>query len=323
MLKAVIIGSQGHSYYAFDGISLGAPCVLTASAPGPSGGLDDSVSQKCGHVYESYVKMLEDEKPDIAVINPRFDEISVCAQKALEIGINIFCEKPLAVTWEGIKNVESAAGKTDARICAMMGMRHFSTFMALKKAIDSGTLGDIRLIHAQKSYKLGKRDDFYKCRATYGGTIPWIGSHPLDMIYWLSGRKRFTKIFASHTSLDNKNHGELESCAGMALKSEGGIISTVNIDYLRPSDAVTHGDDRIRVVGSDGWAEIRGGKFYIEDIEQETGFDGNIFKDFCMELCGKENCSISNEDSLYITKICLAARDSADMGKLIEIGDTI
>ena len=52
-----------------------------------------------------------------------------------------------------------------------------------------GTVGQIRLMNAQKSYKLGRRNEFYKIRSTYGGTIPWVGSHAIDWLYWFSGEK--------------------------------------------------------------------------------------------------------------------------------------
>jgi predicted dehydrogenase len=56
------------------------------------------------------------------------------------------------------------------------------------ESIKQGSIGKVRLMNSQKSYKLGSRSEFYKHRQTYGGTIPWVGSHAIDWMYWLSGR---------------------------------------------------------------------------------------------------------------------------------------
>lgn len=206
----------------------------------------------------------------------------------------------------------------------MMGMRHESPFRMMKKIIDDGVLGDIQLIHGQKSYKMGSRPTFFHTRETYGGTIPWVGSHPLDMIYWLSGSKRYLCVSASHSTRGNNDHHQLESSAAMLLQMEDEIIATINIDYLRPSQSKTHGDDRLRIIGTDGWAEIVDGMVYLNGTLVEDQLpNGNIFTDLCLELLGTGQCSITNQDSLYITKICLVARDAADNNTRIEVEDII
>lgn len=318
MLKAVLIGSSGHYKYALDGIEAGAPCIIAAAAPGPDGKLSAAAKQAAGKVYSDYKSMLDKQKPDIAIINPHFNNISECAAESLSRGINIFCEKPLSITSKGLEKVERAAEKSGARVCAMMGMRAEPAFLGMEKIIAEGNIGGVRLFHAQKSYKLGSRPDFYRKRQSYGGTIPWVGSHPIDMIYWLSGRKKFAKVFARHSAFANSGHRELEATAAMMLEIQGEIFATASIDYLRPAASKTHGDDRIRAVGDNGWCETISGKLYLNGKEQELPEEGSIFKDLCLELAGEGMCSITNEDSIYVAKICLAVRDSADSGRIIE-----
>lgn len=323
MLKAVMIGSSGHYHYALSVIKNGVDCEIIAMAPGPDGEFSEKVKNEIDAEYfTDYKKMLYKCKPDIAIINPHFCHISECAAQAIKRGINIFCEKPLSTDWSGLRKIEEALEESNARICAMMGMRYDAPFAQLKKVIEGGTLGKIRLIHAQKSYKLGTRPDFYKKRDTYGGTILWVGSHPIDMIYWLTGRKLFKSVSARHSSLGNQNHGQLEAYATMMLEMEGEIMATCNIDYLRPADSDTHGDDRIRIMGDKNWAEIVGGKLFVGGKQVDIkDAGGDIFASFCDELKGEGECSVTTKDSIYITKACLAARDAADSCKIINIGE--
>lgn len=323
MLKAVIIGTAGHYDYALSAIKEGASAKIVALAPGPDGVLNNQrLKANDIKIYQDYLTMLDEVKPDVAIINPRFDYISLCAIEALNRGISIFCEKPISITWEGLEGIEAAAKKSGCRVCAMMGMRNEVPFYSLKQILMQNQLGNIRLIHAQKSYKLGVRPMFYHNRETYGGTIPWVGSHPIDMIYWLTGRKRYESVTAVHSTADNRDHGELETSATMLFKMTDDVLCTVNLDYLRPQSSKSHGDDRIRVMGENGWAEIVGDKLYLNgENVAATIPEGNIFYDFCRELDGGEPCSISNDDSFYVTKICLHARDSADNNTQISIGE--
>lgn len=319
MLKAVLIGTSGHFHYAMTAMGNGAQCEVVAYASGPSGEeMNGDVVKNCGKHFDDYIKMLDETKPDIAIVNPHFSDIAQCSVDCLERGINIFCEKPISTTWDGLADIEKALKTSDARICAMMGMRTFPSFSKLKDLIEDNALGDIRLIHAQKSYKMGSREEYYKKRETSGGLIPWVGSHSVDMAYWLSGRKSYKSVSAFHSVKSNAGHGEMEASAAMIYQMEDEIIATMNVDYLRPATASTHGDDRIRIIGSKNYADIKDEKLYLGDSEIELSDIPNIFAEFCAELLGKGKCSITTQDSLYITRICLTSRDSADSGKSIK-----
>lgn len=320
MLKAVLIGTSGHFHYAMTAMKNGAPCEVVAHASGPSKeALREDVVKDCGKQYDNYVKMLDEVQPDIAIVNPHFCDIAQCAGDCLARGINIFCEKPISTTWEGLADIEKALEISKARICAMMGMRTFPSFSKLKNLIQEDTLGDIRMIHAQKSYRMGNREQFYRKRETSGGLIPWVGSHSIDMVYWLSGRKKYKSVSAFHSTKSNFGHEEMEASAAMVYQMEDEIVATMNIDYLRPASAPTHGDDRIRVIGSKNYADIVGGKLYLGDDEIKLCDIPNIFNEFCNELLGSGMCSITTQDSVYVTRICLSSRDSADSGESILI----
>jgi predicted dehydrogenase len=134
-------------------------------------------------------------------------------------------------------------------------------------------------------------------------------------------------VYAAHSSLYNKEHGDLEVTALCNFVMTNEIFGSVSIDYLRPSTAGGHDDDRIRIVGTEGIIEVRDRKLYLtnkftsgtEEItftDSET--DGkNIFSDFMAQVRGEKKCLISAEDSFYVTEAALLARTSADEKKEI------
>lgn len=91
MLKAVIIGTSGHFPYAVRAVKKGAPCVITAIAPGQNESINrDRIDLPDIKVYSDYVEMLDAESPDIVIVNPEFHKISRCAVAAASRGINAF-----------------------------------------------------------------------------------------------------------------------------------------------------------------------------------------------------------------------------------------
>ncbi|MFA6930879.1 MAG: Gfo/Idh/MocA family oxidoreductase, partial [Lentisphaeria bacterium] len=108
-------------------------------------------------------------------------------RESLHRGIHVFCEKPIAITLHEADEIEAAWKKGSAHIRSMVGLRYEAPFQQAASLVKAGAIGKIKLIRSQKSYKLGKRPDFYRKRTTYGGTIPWVGSHAIDWILFFSG----------------------------------------------------------------------------------------------------------------------------------------
>lgn len=329
-MKICIIGSSGHYQYALRGIKEDEEAKIIGISPGCEG---ENLEKLYTHVkqigfspevYSDPITMLDYIKPDIVVINTFFFKNSEIAIEAMKRGIHVYIEKPVALSVEELEKLKDILQQTKVKFSAMLGLRYTSHFWTAYKLIKENKIGEIRLLHAQKSYKLGIRPDFYKQRKTYGGTIPWVGIHAIDWIYWLSGKK-FKSVFAQHSKLYNNGHGELETTAFCSFTMESEVLATVNIDYLRPSIAPTHDDDRIRIVGTKGVLEVVNGKVYLLNDETKEITEvllenpPIVFLDFINEIRGKDRCLVSAEDSFYTTYISLLARKSADENKLISL----
>jgi predicted dehydrogenase len=327
-VRICIIGSSGHHGYALDAIKNDSDCQLVGIAPGSEGENIDGLQEKISRiglqapVYEDYRAMLDELKPDIAVVNCYFGDHAKVALEVLKRKIHIFIEKPIATTLEDLELVKKEYENSGVHLAAMMGIRYKSHFLTAWEAIKQGSIGKVRLMNAQKSYKLGSRSEFYKHRESYGGTIPWVGSHAIDWMYWLSGEK-FVSVYASHSKQYNRDHGDLEVTALCHFTFTNEVFGGVNIDYLRPATAPTHDDDRIRIAGTEGVIEVRGGKVYLinneAEGEQELPLlpEKNIFADFLRQVRGEGKCMVSAEDSFAVTEACLKARLSADKKEVV------
>ena len=324
MIKIGIIGGEGH-YHS----------VLRAAAEHPGnfeivgvapGGADEDISSLVQQLqnkglnfarFEEYDALLDKAKPDVVVVCPQFYRNAEISISALRRDMHVFCEKPLATTLQDYEKLEQAAQLSQGKIVAMLEYRYAPSFYAAFQAVRRGDIGHVRMIHAQKSYKLGNRASFYRSRNTYGGTVLWVGIHAIDWIFWLTGQ-RFESVCAGHSARENMGHGDLESTVTAQFRMTDECVATLNCDYYRPAAADTHGDDRVRIVGTQGILEVCGQTVtrinHLGTVILPPEEPQNIFEDFIRYTQGAENPRLTREDSLYATKAALLALQSADSG---------
>jgi len=305
-MKAVIIGSSGHYGYTAGEIRRGNVEIAGISViPGEDiaplaeflGRLGVTAAR-----YTSPEQMLEECDADIAIVNTRFDLNEQYAASALGRGMSVFVEKPGAlgrVQAERLRTAyESAPGSP--LLAAMYGIRYEAPFVTAKRLIDEGSIGEIRLISSQKSYKMGKRPEFYRRRETYGGIISWVACHALDWTRWFCGGE-YTSVRAAASYACNRGNGDMEVTSALLCTLGENVIATVTADMLRPENSVTHGDDRARIVGSEHILEITGGKLYFDGGSVALDPPGDIFADMLRTL---ENGAAPTADADELFAIC-------------------
>ena len=315
-MKIAFIGCRGHLGYVFNEMNVMPGlevCGLCAAGDAP-----DRLTvnlEKLGYtapLFEDYRELIDTTRPDIAVVSGPWHLHAPMSLYCLERGVDVFCEKPVAFTLDEVDALEQAAAKTGAKFGGMMGMRFESHFHTALKMINDNLIGDIQLIYTRKSYVYGTRPDFYNSRATYGGTIPWVGSHAIDLIQHCNAGD-FASVRAWHCHRDN--NAELpELTAHCAFTMTSGALASADIDYLRPAAAGSHGDDRLRAVGSAGIIEVTYGKIEIIDADGTREITRyGVFGDFV--YARHDAARKLTADNLRLTRACLYARESADLNK--------
>ena len=321
-MKIAVIGNQGHLNYLFEDLPKLPECEVVAacSAGGMTPAWTLSAMQEQNRIapqlFDDYRTMLDKVKVDIAVIGGPFEERCAMCKYCIERNIAVFTEKPCAITLDELAELESAVKQYNGVLYGMMGIRFEAPFYTAFKLINSGVLGAIKLIYTRKSYKIGKRPEYFFERSTYGGTIPWVGIHAVD---WIACCK--AGEFASVRAIQHygeKSRGTLETAAHALFTLDSGAIASADIDYMRPAGAATHGDDRLRAVGEKGVIEVAQGK--VELItengtvapELETP-DLGCFGQLVRDLQNKSN-NLAAETLLTckVTRAVLTAQLSAD-----------
>jgi predicted dehydrogenase len=327
-VKAVIIGTSGHIDLALEVRDRLPQVSFVGIAPGSADEdarefFVDQLEASLIPFYDDYHRMLDREKPDLAVVAPFFFLQSRIACECLERGIHVFVEKPMAVSLEQLDRLRRNHAQGRAALCPMLAYRYQPAFHAAWRAVKEGLVGEPLLISAQKSYKLGSRHPMYTHRATYGGTVPWVAIHGIDWIHWITGG-RIAEVAASHTPQGNRGHGEMESSGACLYRLSNSGCATLSFDYFRPGAAPTHGDDRLRVAGEKGVVEVIGGEATLlahdaaaRKLEKEE--PRSIFQEFVRHITEGTSMRITAEEAFAVSELALRTREAADTRTVITL----
>ncbi|MDD4679932.1 MAG: Gfo/Idh/MocA family oxidoreductase [Clostridia bacterium] len=276
--------------------------------------------------YNTLEEMLDIEKPDILVVDGRFTERYEAEKAALIRGINVYADKPIAVKVDELLDLYECVKKSGKILWAMDTVRYDPWYYTAKLLIEEGEIGKVRMVNCQKSYRLGTRLSFYKERKYYGGTIPWVTIHPIDMIRMVTG-KEILSVYSQQSRADNCGYGQMEIITTSCFELEDDILATVSTDYYRPENTHSHDDDRMRVVGTKGILEVarREGDHEVRLINSKNnGFvpipqkkPPFIFEDFVNTLKGKGAGLLNVEESFRNAYVAICAQQSADEKKII------
>lgn len=326
-MKAVLIGGYGHQGYLISGASALKDFSITAIAPSAP---EDDISNLVNYfqsenikitVYDNWRKMLDSEKPDIAGVSPMFCDHQKISVECLRRNIHVMCEKPVAMNFSELDELEKVYKASDAEFAGMHAMRYQPNFYAGYEALKAGLIGKPIQINSQKSYAFSTaRPQFYRDRNKFGSSLCWVAIHAIDWTYWMAGP--FENVFAAHTTIGNMGYDSCESSGVIAFKFKSGGQGCINFDFLKArKDKIAQ--DRCRIAGEKGVIEIYENKAWIvthdeERRELELKPDANFFKCFVDSIRGEGKCLLSAEDTFNVTRIALTARDSADKNILIK-----
>ncbi len=318
-MRIALIGITGHIEYVFQTAAMRAGVQIVSAAPGNKEENFSAFAQKMCEkgtdirFYDDWREMLERERIEAVSVAPWFCYCAEIAIECLKRGIHVYSEKPLATTLSMLDRLQETWEKSDCALDGMFGLRYTPWFLAVRCAVEQGGIGQVRQIHAQKSYKLGRRGELYRRRSFYGGILPWVGIHAIDWAQQLGGEH--TAVHALHSRQFNRDHGELEVSSAALMQLQNGVIATVTADFLRPAGAARHDDDRLRVTGTKGMIEAVNGRVFMENDQPRHELILPEAPAPMAEFIDSIGTSRSKEltrSALSVTRCALLARENAD-----------
>jgi predicted dehydrogenase len=137
--------------------------------------------------YGSYEELIDD--PDIeAIYNPLPNHLHVpWSIRAAERGKHVLCEKPIALTAKEARQLLEVRDRTGVKIGEAFMVRTHPQWLKVKEIIESGRIGELRLIAGHFSYYHRDPADIRSRVEWGGGALMDVGCYPITISRWLFG----------------------------------------------------------------------------------------------------------------------------------------
>lgn len=318
-IRVGVVGLEGHPGLVLDVTARHPDLELVAIARDtvPVDGVKRRKEFQNTRIYDDYREMFAKEQFDVVgACNTNGHRAEVILAAAAK-GWHVLAEKPVALTRAELDAVRAATRKPGLAFSSLLPMRYEPPLYTMGMMVREGAIGDVLLMNGQKSYKLGSRPQWFKQRDLYGSTMLWIGVHQLDLMHWISGQ-RFSAVYSYEQNVMAPGYGEMENVCGAVMHLENGGVATLSMDYHRPDSASTHGDDRLRVVGTRGILEYRIADGLMLLSQNGTALERPslrepampLFLDFLCEAYRGGQMLIRRDEIFHVVETLIAARDS-------------
>jgi predicted dehydrogenase len=192
--------------------------------------------------FASYQAMLEQTPLDAVIVATSHEALADAALAGVQAGCHVFCEKPLALSADRARPVVEAARRSGRNLMVGYIQRFDPLRQQLKALLDSGAFGQLAYVVASKGGPIDL-GGWHLSRARGGGQLLWVGSHLVDQLHWLLGR-RVERVFAE---IQRHPDTGVDLTSVVTLRFDDGLVA-----HLDCSQVVFDIYDYIEVVGADG-----------------------------------------------------------------------
>lgn len=192
----------------------------------------DSAAKKFGcKAYYDFETMLEEDKPDsIHICTPHYLHVPM-AVRALEKDIHVLCEKPCAVSEEGLSALRKAQDESKADFGVCFQNRYNESVKSVKEMIDKRIYGNVESVRAFVHWSRDENyysDDWHGSLEKEGGGVAVNQAiHTQDLMRCLVGSD--TVSVTAHTFNDHlKGKIEVEDTVHALFEYENNVKALFN-----------------------------------------------------------------------------------------------
>ncbi len=312
-MSIIRIGLHGTNGHQIQGMLTTNPRATLAAVSAWNKDLPQGTSPKR---YDTLEELIRD--PDVELVSlcsPRRADQARDAIACLEAGKHVYAEKPCALTEKELDAIIETSRKTGRRFHEMAGTAFAQPYLAMRRIVADGTIGDVIQILVQKSYPYG---DWRPLDEDIdGGLLLQVGIHAARMIEHVGGAK-IASVSAAQTRRGNPRGGDLRMAAAIMIGLEGGGVATITCNYLNPKGFPSWGNETLRIFGTKGMIEaVDGGtrtRLVCGDKDEgplhldEPSVD--YFEMFLDDLLGIRPMPLTLEKELHPLRMLIQARKS-------------
>ena len=177
-----------------------------------------------GKIFSGYESLITSDEID-AVYIPLPPALHFrWAKKALECGKHILLEKPFTTSLEDTKELIAIAENRGLAVHENYMFAYHTQLDWVKEQINSGVIGDVRLIRIDFGFPFRGANDFRYCKALGGGALLDCGGYTLKLASMFLG----DTVRVTESQLCGKDGFEVDIYGSATLKNDAGLTAQVS-----------------------------------------------------------------------------------------------
>ncbi|MEP7199235.1 MAG: Gfo/Idh/MocA family oxidoreductase [Chloroflexota bacterium] len=177
-----------------------------------------------GRAYDNYAHMLDEQRPAaVTIAVPTGDHLCVALQ-AIQRGIHLLIEKPIAFSVDEGEQIIAAAERAGVRLMIGHIERFNPSVIALKQQLAAGALGRVFEVDAH-------RQGPFPDRIRDVGVVIDLAVHDLDVMRYVTG----AEIARVYAETERHIHSTREDLLTGVVRLTNGVIGTLRINWLTPT----------------------------------------------------------------------------------------
>jgi myo-inositol 2-dehydrogenase/D-chiro-inositol 1-dehydrogenase len=270
---------------------------------------------------------------DAVVICTPTDTHADLIERFARAGKAVFCEKPVDLSVRRVQDCLKVVAETNGILMVGFNRRFDPDFMAVKAAIDAGTIGEVEMVTISSRDPGAPPADYIK---RSGGIFRDMTIHDFDMARWLLGEEPET-VMAQASVLTDPEIGALGDydSVNVILRTASGKQAIIT-----NSRRATYGyDQRIEVLGSKGAVSAENMREANIEIATASGFTRPPLLNFFMtryiaayanEIAGFIRAvndggatPTTGDDGLKALALADAALKSVEAGRAVKVSEIL
>jgi predicted dehydrogenase len=273
--------------------------------------------------YTNYSDLLKNESSldIIAICTPNYLHASQSIQ-ALNAGIDVICEKPMALTKIDCNSMIETAKKKQSKLFIVKQNRFNPPIVLLKELLSTNRMGKIFSVHLNCFWNRNEqyfRSNWRGKKDLDGGTLFTQFSHFVDLFAWLFGEVKEVNGFSQNFS--HKSWIEFEDSGVAILKFKSGALASINYTI---NSYQKNMEGSLTVIGEKGIIKI-GGEYlnHIEYFEIEGESDFKLAAGNAANEYGGYKGSMNNHFEFYQYVLTQITDNKYDYDTLVDSMRTV
>lgn len=302
-------------------------------------GRAEEVAEKYGvKAYTNYEELLKSGLVDaVSVCTPNYLHAPISIA-ALNAGVHVLCEKPMATSKEEAEAMIAAAKENGKKLMIAHNQRFVPSHQKARQFIQNGEVGKIYSFRTAFGHGgpegwsvEGKEGWFFQKEKAFVGAMGDLGVHKTDLLRYVLGEE-IVEV-GSFVETSAKDFASVDDNAVCVLKTESGIIGTLAASwaYVSKEDnsTIIYGEKAILRLEDDPvnslvvqYSNGEVVKYELGKIQSnEAGGQNNshVIEKFVDAVLNNEEVPVTGEEGMKSLEVILAALESNKTKQIVRV----